>query len=212
MIRRREVAKRVFAYELTRSTHVLQEENVKYALTPLGERVNRIFSVSVLLDKEEVRPDTNLWRMRLSDPTGVFYAYAGRFNSEAVETLLDLEPPVIVALVGKVRVFEGVTRKLVSVVPENLVEVESAVRDYWVLETAKATLKRIEEMEKKEGEDVKLAWNIYNPNLEEYKSVVKQAVSLIREELEELEKEFEEEEEDFEFEEEEWDLTELLED
>ncbi|WP_290902900.1 hypothetical protein [Ferroglobus sp.] len=211
MIRRREVAKRVFAYELTRSTHVLQDENVKYALTPLGERVNRIFSVSVLLDKEEVRPDTNLWRIRLSDPTGVFYAYAGRFNSEAVEALLDLEPPVIVALVGKVRVFEGVTRKLVSVVPENLVEVESVVRDYWVLETAKTTLKRIEEMEKKEGEDVKLAWNIYNPNLEEYKSVVKQAVSLIREELEELEKEFEEEEE-FEFEEEEWDLTELLED
>ena len=210
MIRRREVAKRVFAYELTKATHVLQEDNVKYALTPLGEKVNRVFSVSVLLDKEEVRPDSNLWRVRLSDPTGVFYAYAGRFNSDAVESLLELEPPVIVALVGKVRVFEGVTRKLVSVVPEHLVEVESAVRDYWVLETAKATLKRIEEMERKESEESKLAWNIYNPNLEEYRSVVKQAVSLIKEELEELEKEFEEEE--FEFEEEEWDLTELLED
>ncbi len=211
MIRKREVAKRLFAFELTRSTHSMKVENVRYVLTPLGERVNRIFSVAVLLDKEEVRPDTNLWRMRLSDPTGVFYAYAGKFNSEAVESLLDLEPPVIVALVGKVRVFEGATRKLVSVVPENLVEVESVVRDYWVLETARATLDRIREMEKKESEDVKLAWEIYNPNLEEYRGVVKQAVSLIREELEEIEKEFEEEEE-FEFEEEEWDLTELLED
>ncbi|NOY11193.1 MAG: hypothetical protein GXO67_03725 [Archaeoglobi archaeon] len=223
MMRKREVAKRVFAYELVRSTYQIQEEDSpKYILTPTGERANRIFSVAVLLDKEEIGADTNFWRLRLADPTGTFYATVGRFQPEALEVVSEINVPELVAVVGKTRVFEGTSRKLVSLRPESIAVVDLAVRDYWVLETAKRTLERIEAMEKREGEDVELAWQIYNPDLNEYREMVKKALLTVKEDVEVMEKiekaeeEGEEEEEfdftEFEFEEEEFDLTDLLED
>lgn len=229
-MRRREVAKRVFAYELVRSTYRIKPEEDKapvYVLTPLGERVNRVFMVGALLDKDEIKPDTGIWRIRVSDPTGAFYAYVSRFQPDALESLMDIEPPALVAVVGKVRVFERNGRLFVSVRPENLVVVESETRDYWIYETAKKTLERIVRMERREDEDSKLAWQIYAPNLSEYRQMVKNALMSLKEEvelteeidMEELEerKAMEEEEllkesleEEFEFEEEEWDLSDIL--
>ena len=218
MMRKREVAKRVFAQELVSSTYQIEDEDqIKYVLTPTGEKVNRIFSVAVLLDKEEIGADTNFWRLRLADPTGTFFATVGRFQPEALEIIGEINVPELVALVGKTRVFEGTSRKLISIRPEILSPVDLAVRDYWVLETARRTLGRIEAMEKKEGEDVELAWRIYNPDLNEYREMVRKAVSTVKEDVEVMEK-FEEEEEGeeidftgFEFEEEEFDLTDILE-
>ncbi|MBE8539561.1 hypothetical protein ICJ57_05445 [Geoglobus acetivorans] len=222
MMRRREVAKRVFAYELLRSTHQIESEGLRYVLTPTGERVNRIFSVAVLLDKEEIGADTNNWRLRLADPTGTFFATVGKFQPEALETINEMNVPELVAIVGKPRVFEGVSRKLISIRPENIVAVDLSVRDYWVLETARRTLERIEAMEKREGEDVELAWTVYDPDLNEYRDMVKKALLTVKEDVEIMEKleepprEDEPEEEfdfeEFEFEEEEFDLTDLLED
>jgi len=242
VVRRREVARRLFAYEFNRSTHKIEDGGDKapvYILTPTGARCNRVFVVGVLLEKEEARPDSNFWRIRISDPTGVFIGFVGRFQPEALETLLEIEPPEMIAVVGKVRVFEGETRNFVSLRPEHIAVVDSEVRDYWVYETAKRTLERIEKMEtNKEDSDVALAWQIYNPNLNEYKNVVKQALLTIREEFEIFEEKREEEEkekeederleeeveeiediediesleEEFEFEEEEWDLSDILED
>ncbi len=216
MIRKREVAKRVFAQELIGSTYQIEDENqIKYVLTPTGERVNRIFSVAVLLDKEEIGADTNFWRLRLADPTGTFFATVGRFQPEALEVIGEINVPELVALVGKTRVFEGTSRKLISIRPEIISPVDLTVRDYWVLETAKRTLERIEAMERREGDDVELAWRIYNPDLNEYREMVKKAVATVKEDVEVMEK-FEEEGEEidftgFEFEEEEFDLTDLLE-
>jgi len=219
MIRKREVAKRVFAYELVRSTYQIEEENQpKYVLTPTGERVNRIFSVAVLLDKEEIGADTNFWRLRLADPTGTFFATVGRFQPDALEVVGEINVPELLALVGKTRVFEGTSKKLVSIRPEVLSVVDLSVRDYWVLETARRTLERIEMMEKKENEDAELAWRIYNPDLNEYREMVRKALTTVKEDVEVMEK-FEGEEgkeevdfTEFEFEEEEFDLTDLLED
>ena len=220
MMRRREVAKRIFAYELVRSTYQIQEEDSpKYVLTPTGERANRVFSVAVLLDKEEIGADTNFWRLRLADPTGTFFATVGRFQPEALEVVSEINVPELVAVVGKTRVFEGTSRKLVSLRPESIAVVDLAVRDYWVLETARRTLERIDAMEKREGEDVELAWQIYNPDLNEYRETVRKALLTVKEDVEVMEKiESEEEEEEeefdfteFEFEEEEFDLTDLLE-
>jgi len=124
MIRKREVAKRIFAYELVRSTHQIEDSGLKYVLTPTGERANRIFSVAVLLDKEEIGADTNLWRLRLADPTGSFYAYVGKYQPDAIEIVADIDVPELIAVVGKIRVFEGISRKLVSVRPENIAVVD----------------------------------------------------------------------------------------
>lgn len=219
MIRKREVAKRVFAYELVRSTHQIEDSGLKYVLTPTGERANRIFSVAVLLDKEEIGADTNQWRLRLSDPTGSFYAYVGKYQPEALEIVADIDVPELIAIVGKIRVFEGLSKKLVSVRPENIAVVDIPVRDYWVIETAKKTFERIKVMEKEGSEDAKLAKQIYNPDLNEYKEMIRKALETVKEDfeiVEEIEKVEEEEEEEFEFpgfefEEEDFDLSDIFE-
>ena len=219
MIRKREVAKRVFAYELVRSTHQIEDSGLKYVLTPTGERANRIFSVAVLLDKEEIGADTNLWRLRLSDPTGSFYAYVGKYQPEALEIVADIDVPELIAIVGKIRVFEGLSKRLVSVRPENIAVVDIPVRDYWVIETAKKTFERIKVMEKEGSEDAKLAKQIYNPDLNEYKEMIRKALETVKEDfeiVEEIEKVKEEEEEEFEFpgfefEEEDFDLSDIFE-
>ncbi|WP_457550390.1 hypothetical protein [Archaeoglobus sp.] len=227
-IRRREVARRLFAYELNRSTYRLPKEDEKspiYVLTPLGVRVNRIFFVGALLEKEEIKPDSGIWRIRVSDPTSAIYGYVSRFQPDALESLMEISDkdiPQLVAIVGKVRTFEVGARIFVSIRPEYIAPVESEVRDYWVYETAKHTIERIKAMEKKEDEDVKLAWHIYNPNLNEFRGIVKRALLTLKEDImvesegeEEEIKEFEfeeEKEEEYEFEEEDWDLADILKD
>ncbi len=238
-VRRREVAKRIFAYEFNRSTHRIKPEEDKapvYVLTPLGMRCNRVFVVGALLDKDEIKPDSGIWRIRVSDPTGAFFGYVGRFQPDALESLMEIEPPELVAIVAKVRVFERDGRLFVSLRPESISVVDSETRDYWIYETALKTLERIKRMELKKDEDCKLAWQIYSPNLNEFRQIVRQALASLKEEFELME-EFEEEieelkerqemeekefdkikekdeleefEEDFEFEEEEWDLSDIL--
>lgn len=232
-IRKREVARRVFAHEFNKSTYKMQDESEKspvYVLSPLGLRCNRIFVVGALLEKEEVRPDSGIWRIRVSDPTGVFSGFVSRYQPEALESLLEIEPPELVAITAKVRVFEG-ERTMVFIRPENISTVTSDVRDYWVVETARGTIERIEKVERDEDEDIKLAKQVYSIDLGEYKNVVKQALLTLmegfveveegveekeeeKEEIEEAEGEIEDFEDidEFEFEEEEWDLSELLED
>jgi len=223
MLRRREIAKRVFAFELLKSTHTLEEDGIRYLLTPTGAKVNRIFMIGVLLDKEETEPESGFWRFRLNDLTATIYGFAGKYQQEAVASLLELMTPQIVAIVGKPRVFEGEARKFVSVIPEDIVAVDIETRNIWIVETAKLTLERIRKMEEKADEDedetCKLAWSIYDPNLNELKDVVREVLKNISErkereekerkpkiEIEEETREFKEEISNYEFEEDDWDL------
>jgi len=130
-MRKREIARRMFAHEFNRSTYKIQDEGEKspvYVLSPLGLRCNRIFIVGALLEKEEVRADSGIWRIRISDPTGVFSGFIGRYQPEALESLLEIDPPELVAITAKVRVFEG-ERTMVFIRPENISTVTSDVRD-----------------------------------------------------------------------------------
>ncbi|AGK60991.1 Uncharacterized protein conserved in archaea [Archaeoglobus sulfaticallidus PM70-1] len=184
---RREIAKRVFAYELSKTTHSITEgegKAPKYVLLPTGERCNRVFMVGVLLDKEEVSPDTNFWRLRISDPTGVISAFVGRFQTSAMEAIIGIEPPEVISIVAKVNLFEGETRKMLSLRPESIAVVDIKTRDYFVLDTAKRTLERIKKMLEEEDEDCRLAKEIYGMNVREYIDVVKKAVISIKEEAE----------------------------
>ncbi|RUM35237.1 MAG: hypothetical protein DSY33_00045 [Archaeoglobus sp.] len=236
---RRAVARRVFAFELNNATYRIESgDKAIQLLLPTGVACSRIFLVGVLLDKEETRPDSDFWKVKFSDPTGVFRGFVGRFQPDALETLLKIEPPEIVAVVSKIRLFEGETATLVTVRPEIIVPVEREVRDYWIVETAKHTLSRIENMKKGGDELVELAWRVYNPDLDAYEEKTKEVVKTVLEQHsvievksegdeetveEELavktEKEREEVEDleisdldEFEFEEEEWDLSDILED
>jgi RPA family protein len=238
-ILKREVAKRVFAFELSQSSHETSEGGErapKYILTPTGEKCNRVFMVGVLLEKEEVSPDSNFWRIRVSDPTGVVSGFVGRYQPEALESLLDIEPPEIVSIIAKLNLFKGETRNFISIRPETINVSDRKNRDFWVIETAKRTLERIKRL-KDGGEDAKLALQIYNTDTKEYLRMVRKAVEAVREEAEVFEsveaeevpkvaegetlqteevkdlslESFELDDlDEFELEEEEWDLTDIL--
>jgi RPA family protein len=183
---RREVAKRVFAYELSKSTYTTSEgdRTPKYVLTPTGEKCNRVFMVGVLLDKEEVKPDSNFWRIRISDPTGVVTGFVGRYQPEALEALGDIQPPVILSIVAKLNIFEGETSKFLSIRPESINVTDTQTRDYWVIETAKHTVERIKRLMDGADEDTKLAKDVYMTDIGEYLSMVEKAVTVIKEEAE----------------------------
>jgi hypothetical protein len=145
----REVAWRVFAGEYNESTCEVAGEGDRapsYIITPLGASVNRIFVVGVITEVDNIGTDSEpMWRARLSDPTGVFYLSAGQYQPEAAQVLSRLEPPAIVAVVGKSRVYSpeaGAT--FVSIRPELIKEVGEDIRNYWIVDTCKAMKTRLD--------------------------------------------------------------------
>jgi RPA family protein len=183
---RREVAKRVFAKEFNSSRYKLggnAEKEPVYVLTPLGLKCNRIFIIGALIEKEETKPDSEVLRIRIADPTGSFLGFVGKFDPEAKVSLTEIDIPSTVAVTAKARLLERGGRVIPFIRPEtiNLSDFES--RDYWILETAKATMKRIEMM-KGDSELARLAREKYNPNLEEYKEMVVSALMRLKEEVE----------------------------
>ncbi len=148
----REVAWRVFAEEYNSS--VLEhsgegEKPVSYIITPLGAKINRMLVVGVVTDIEDIGDEGKpRYRARISDPTGTFYVSAGEYQPAAVAALSKIQPPAFAAVVGKSRAYtpeEGV--KYLSIRPERIREVDAEARDYWVLETARSTLTRIQAVE-----------------------------------------------------------------
>ena len=145
----REVAWRVFAEEYNSSVleHTGEgEKPVSYVITPLGARINRMLIVGVVTDVEDIGEEgKQRFRARITDPTGTFYISAGEYQPKAAMALSKISPPAFAAVVGKSRAYspeEGV--KYLSIRPERIREVGAEMRDYWVLETAKSTLTRIE--------------------------------------------------------------------
>ena len=145
----REVAWRIFAGEFNASSLEIKGEGDRspsYVVTPLGAMVNRMFVVGVLTDSENIGTDDEpLWRGRISDPTGIFYISAGQYQPEAAMAISKIDPPAFVAVVGKARTYSPEEGTLyLSIRPENIRVVDEAIRDYWVLDTCRQTLKRID--------------------------------------------------------------------
>ena len=160
---RREPSWRVFAGEYNDASVEIKgtgEKTPSYVITPLGAKVNRLFVVGVVTDVENIGSDSEpMWRARVSDPTGVFYISAGQYQPEAAAVLSKITPPKFVAVIGKSRTYspeDGVI--YVSIRPEVIKEVDSDLRDYWILEAARSLKKRLSIMD----EAVKME----NPSLE----------------------------------------------
>jgi hypothetical protein len=169
----REVARRVFADEFNDATFSFKESDDDrapvYALLPTGEKVNRVFFVGTLTEKEDVGEDNEYWRGRIVDPTGTFFVYAGQYQPEATSTLRDLEPPAYVAVVGKPRTYETDDGTVnVSVRPESIQVVDAATRDRWVVETAERTLDRVSAFEDEGNEYARMAREEYDIPAERY--------------------------------------------
>jgi RPA family protein len=165
----REVAHRIFARELNDSrfqfnsipdslepspeiSHADHIHSPNFLVTPTGAKVNRVFIVGVITEVENMGSQTGgeneLWRARISDPTGSFTVYAGNYQPEALVFLSNVEVPSYVMLVGKVRSYEPEAGEVfVSVRPEEIYFADSGLRNHWVVETAELTLKRMEIIE-----------------------------------------------------------------
>jgi len=145
----REFAWRVFAGELNASDFEHSEGGERvptYLITPLGARINRLMAVGVLTELENLGDEREpMWKARVSDPTGTFYITAGQYQMEASMALSKLKPPAFVSVIGKSRVYspeEGVV--YISVRPETIKEVDSYIRDYWILDSCKSLKDRID--------------------------------------------------------------------
>lgn len=145
---KRETAWRVFAGEFNDSTVEIKGQgdmNPSYVVTPLGAKVNRLFIIGVLTDVEKISEEGELLRAHISDPTGVFTLYSGRFQKDVTDALGKIEVPAFVAVIGKARTYkpeEGTV--YVSIRPEKIMEVSAETRDRWIFETSKNTKDRIE--------------------------------------------------------------------
>jgi len=147
---KREIAWRVFADEFNDATLEIKgsrEKEPSYVITPLGAKINRVFIVGVLTDVENISEEGELVRAHISDPTGVFTLYSGRYQPEVTKKLSEIDVPAFVALTGKSRTFEPEKGVMyVSIRPETVSEVDEKTRNIHILETCKHTLERIEAM------------------------------------------------------------------
>ncbi|HPP45103.1 MAG TPA: glycerol dehydrogenase, partial [Methanomassiliicoccaceae archaeon] len=74
--------------------------------------------------------------------------YAGKYAPEASSALAKIEPPSFVAVIGKSRTYSSDEGKFyVSVRAEKVLSVDEGIKDNWLLETIRATLRRIDAME-----------------------------------------------------------------
>jgi RPA family protein len=143
----RETAHRAFAQEFNASKHEIKgqgEKDPSFLVTPLGAKVNRLHVVGVCTDVEPVGESGEVWRARISDPTGVFTVYAGQYQPEAAQALSQIQPPQYVAVTGKARTYEPEPGSIfVSIRPESVTVVDEATRDQWILDTARRTRDRL---------------------------------------------------------------------
>ncbi|MFB6111532.1 MAG: RPA family protein [Halobacteriaceae archaeon] len=175
----REVARRAFAHEFNDATYTFKESDDErapvYVLLPTGERANRVFVVGTLTETEDVGEDSEYWQGRIVDPNGdTFYVYAGQYQPEAAAALRDLEPPAYVAVVGKPRTYETDECDInVSIRPESITQVDEAIRDQWVVETARRTLDRLAAYEDDANEYARMADEEYpDADLSQYRDAV----------------------------------------
>lgn len=149
MTKERQTAWRVFSSELNTAHHNIKGPEMmspSFQLSRLGALMNRVLIAGVLTEKENIGSEEEpLWRGKIQDiPGGAVYINIGRYQPDAAATMVDLDVPSTVAIVGKVRSYttdDG--RTFVSVRPEMIVPVDEKVRCEWLLDAAKSTWERL---------------------------------------------------------------------
>lgn len=184
----REPAKRIFAAEF-RETRISQkfdasdEKAPVFVITPTGECANRLLIVGVLTFKEKKGDPNIYYKGTVDDMTGTFFVMANNYNPEAMSQMASIKNiPTFVAVIGKPIIYNTPDgKKFASVRVEEIREVDRTTRDMWLLDTAKATLRRIEAMEKETDPQLIEIKDAYKTNTTVYKGIVKKAIDAIDE-------------------------------
>ncbi len=142
----REPAWRIFAQEFNDSI-VLEkkgeEKEANYILTRLGAKVNRLFLVGIMENKN-VMNENSFITGSVNDLTGTFHFSADKnySNPSVWKFLSSNEPPNRVALVGKVRTY-GESKNL-DLRVETIMECDEFLEEYWKLSALRNMLYRIQ--------------------------------------------------------------------
>ncbi len=172
-------AMRLFAAELRATTIEVQKKGgdqyeSQLYLTQTGLKASRVMIVGTATEIEDIGTDGSFYRMRVSDPTGVFFVTAGQYQPEAAQVIQALigKLPAFVTVVGKASLYtpkEGTV--LTSIRAEKVVLADENIRNTWLVETAKATLDRLAAL--KTNTALGLEVDTAYPNKEDYKQIVK---------------------------------------
>lgn len=147
--RRREVAWRIFAQELTSSSVQERgsgEKAPSHVLTPWGARVSRVLMVGELSQVQKLgREGDPFWRGRLRDATGGVLLTAGSYQPRALAFLSRPQLPARVAVVGKASLFPGASGvSLFALRAEDLREADEEEERRWTEDTAQQSLERLD--------------------------------------------------------------------
>jgi len=147
---KREVSHRVFSEDL-KDVEIVEREDeqfaAQYVITASGAKVNRVFIVGTLLNIEDIGTESTFWKLRISDPTGVFNANIGMYSPTQAQDMAErLEAPAFVAVVGKLKPQEYNDKIYCQVAIESITEVDVETYDRWVAETEELTKARMEKL------------------------------------------------------------------
>lgn len=176
-VQSREPAVRVFAEELLDATHEFKlsegEMAPNYTLLPTGRRANRVLVYGALTSTTEQEAEGGSYiQARVNDGKGTFYLTASQYQSDARLTLMDLETPTFVGVVGKLKHYQtndGDDR--IEIRPETVSEVPKNDRDEWLMETVEHTMERIQRYEQAadgEDDDIDRAREEYDADMSQY--------------------------------------------
>lgn len=181
---KRQVAKRIFAYELGATSLSFKDGDDQYsptyAITPTAAAVNRLFMVATLLEKENIGNESEYWRGRVADPTGSLNVYAGQYQPEAAQFLSDAQVPSLVAIIGKPHTYKTDDGQIkTSIRPEKIFAVDEETQNQWIMETAEATLSRLKAIDSDDPSALQ-AREHYELHAETYNTMIHAALKTIK--------------------------------
>jgi len=145
---KREVAYRIFSDELKDSVTIPKEEGeyaAQFVLTPTGAKANRIFVVGTMLEKNDIGTDSEYFKLVIADPKGTFNAYVGMYQTEALASIANIEPPCFVAVTAKIKPNEYNENMYFNLAPESINVVDEKTYNHWIAETEYQTAARMME-------------------------------------------------------------------
>ena len=150
-MRRREPAWRILSGEFNATRVVLRSDGKmepNYVLSPMGAKINRVFVIGKVVGMDDLGAESrSFYRIRLSDPTGLFYLAVGEFQPAALGAIKKIEIPSYIAVVGKVKTYEPENGGIyLSIRPEFIYPSTVEMRDRWLLDTAMSLKSRMEAM------------------------------------------------------------------
>ncbi len=114
-------------------------------LSPTGAEVSRVLITGTAIDKEDVGSDGSFQRVRIVDPTGAVYVYAGQYQPEAAIAIRKLNMPCFVMVTGKISHYTPEAGKdtIISLRAETIAAIDNYTRDIALVDVSHHTAKRL---------------------------------------------------------------------